>query len=106
MKVMRKDEAQHMDWDWAPAYVAKSFLNPDVEQNKCIDDVKQQMLAKHYAQHYNARDPPKSIDFLQASYVKLLNRRPVELMAMEVSFSTHPLPSLSDGSHAPKTTRV
>jgi len=73
-----------MDWDWAPAYVAKSFLNPDVEQNKCIDDVKQQMLAKHYAQHYNARDPPKSIDFLQASYVKLLNRRPVELMAMEV----------------------
>lgn len=66
-KILKATDSPAEEVDWATAFmcVAKAFLNPEEDQEKCTRDVQQQMLAKHYAQLFNQQRPPQTIDFLQ-----------------------------------------
>lgn len=71
-------------------FVAKFFLSQmgdsDYEMKKLyFQDVEQQMIAKHYATLFNKYKPPKTVDFLEAFIVELVDRPayPMNLCGVE-----------------------
>lgn len=61
----------HMAWEDCNNYVAKRYMKEEEggEANNAqayFDDIKMQMVSKRYARLYNALQPPKGVDFLQA----------------------------------------
>jgi len=55
-------------------YVAKISIDPFEEKEAYLQDVKMQILCKHYAAKYNTYNPPKHIDFIKAWLLELLDR--------------------------------
>lgn len=56
------------------AYVIKISKNKNEETQTYYDDVQMQMEAKMYADMYNATGPPKTVDFLAAYVLELMDR--------------------------------
>lgn len=61
-----------MDWVHCHNYVAKRYIKADTPSATYFDDIKMQMVSKHYADLYNHRSPPKPVDFLQAFVMEIV----------------------------------
>lgn len=57
----------------------RSYISPDTSSDTYLNDIKMQMVAKHYAELYNALKPPKGVDFLHAFAIEV--RLPFHLPA-------------------------
>eukprot|EP00434_Breviolum_minutum_P017525 symbB.v1.2.015467.t1/scaffold1158.1/size134810/4 len=56
-------------------WVAKRYIDRDPDVYSAIEsDVMMQMIAKSYAERFNACSPPKKVDFLEASVLQLPDR--------------------------------
>lgn len=62
--------ATSRDWRRARQWVLKRFLTPQEDELAAVQsDVISQTIAKFYGNLYNRADPPRKIDFLEASYI-------------------------------------
>ena len=66
-------------WENASAYVAKCYTNtppdnPEFNKKMVEMDVRVQMMAKRYAEIYNAQHPPKKIDVMQVLMFEFVDR--------------------------------
>ena len=79
-----------VDWTHAQNYVAKSFKTPGGEPDErqearaaCFDDVKLQYEAAHWAEEFNAADPPKKIKVIRAYAIEFIDRENHPVMGLE-----------------------
>ena len=74
MKKMSQVNAQYffnMDWERCNNYVAKRYIKRETDKEVYFSDIKMQMVAKRHSKLFNARGPPKGVDFLQAFVIEL-----------------------------------
>ncbi|KAL3904369.1 MAG: hypothetical protein SGPRY_011309, partial [Prymnesium sp.] len=72
-----------MDWKDCNNYVAKRYISPDTSSDTYLNDIKMQMVAKHYAELYNALKPPKGVDFLHAFAIEVERKGEVSYFCVE-----------------------
>ena len=60
----------NMNWEHCNNYVAKRYVRP-VDDAVYFDDIKMQMVAKNLSTKFNARNPPKRVDFLHAFAIEV-----------------------------------
>jgi len=65
-------------------YVLKMSKDPEEETQTYYADVEMQMEAKMYAELYNATNPPKRVDFLDAYVLELKDRPNTPICAVEM----------------------
>lgn len=65
------------EWKKQRMYVAKRYMElaPERTRQVVFSDVKMQMFAKDCADKYNARSPPKMVDFIEAFVIELQPER-------------------------------
>lgn len=65
-----------LDWRHCPNYVAKEYKDEDIRSRRDVvfDDVRMQMTAKHWGMQFNAKHPPKQVDFIQCFVLELPQR--------------------------------
>ena len=64
-------------------YVLKMSKESNENPQTYFDDVQMQMEAKMYAEYYNAQNPPKMVDFLDAYVLTLIDRPGKPICAVE-----------------------
>mmetsp|Transcript_77274 Transcript_77274/g.208584 ORF Transcript_77274/g.208584 Transcript_77274/m.208584 type:complete len:224 (+) Transcript_77274:174-845(+) len=64
-------------------YVLKLSKDPRYNGQSYFEDVKMQMIAKMYAEKYNAQDPPKHVDFVDVYVLQLIDRPTRPLCTVE-----------------------
>ena len=67
------------------AYVAKMSMDVRDQKNRQVyyRDVEMQALAKYYADQYNKYNPPKTVDFVKAWLLELVDREDSPLCGVE-----------------------
>jgi TPR repeat protein len=64
-----------VDWKKSRRWVVKTFLQDQADREAELaavrSDVRSQTLAKHYGVLYNQANPPRKVDFLEASYIEV-----------------------------------
>jgi hypothetical protein len=64
-------------------YVCKMSKDPKEDTSTYFMDVEMQALAKLFADEFNKFNPPKKVDFVEASLIKCLERRGQPILAVE-----------------------
>eukprot|EP00923_Selenidium_pygospionis_P002049 GHVN01003160.1.p1 GENE.GHVN01003160.1~~GHVN01003160.1.p1 ORF type:complete len:785 (-),score=73.09 GHVN01003160.1:691-3045(-) len=79
-----------VDWNRSSNYVAKCYITSDGSvntdpkaKNSCFEDIKLQYEAAHWADVFNAADPPKKINIIRAYAVEFVNRPGSPVFAVE-----------------------
>eukprot|EP01006_Ploeotia_vitrea_P024130 TRINITY_DN56869_c0_g1_i1.p1 TRINITY_DN56869_c0_g1~~TRINITY_DN56869_c0_g1_i1.p1 ORF type:complete len:690 (+),score=46.21 TRINITY_DN56869_c0_g1_i1:168-2072(+) len=90
--LIRDPDSCNIMWRNATPLVAKLYIDGAHDRDDYRNDVKMQMVAKQYATWFNKEEKaPSQIDFVEASYIKLLDRNPQQRYAIE---------SFIDGTYA------
>mmetsp|Transcript_9902 Transcript_9902/g.13784 ORF Transcript_9902/g.13784 Transcript_9902/m.13784 type:complete len:415 (+) Transcript_9902:103-1347(+) len=64
-------------------YVAKISIDPFEDPKSYLDDVATQQCAREYAKMYNRYNPPKTVKFVEAFVISLIDRPRAPLCAVE-----------------------
>jgi len=79
-----------ISWNGAPNYVAKTYKTPDGSVNTspesraaCMDDIKLQYEAAHWADMFNDTNPPKKIHIIRAYAIEFVDREASPVMTVE-----------------------
>ena len=77
----------NMNWEHCNNYVAKRYVRP-VDDAVYFDDIKMQMVAKNLSTKFNARNPPKRVDFLHAFAIEVTRGGEKLLFCIERAMET------------------